>query len=211
MLENFEEVKELVESGVEINAQDQDGNTPLHFASLGGNCKIVNYLIDHGSNIGIQNNLNVLPLDYLNQEQIRQIESQGQEFDDHGRVEVESAPLSHPDHSRFFADCTMSSGEYDEALSRGVYSSDFSKTSSEGSESSSEGSEPFSSYSESSSEGSELASDLEGFSSGDSESSINYTESPNNIGAAFSYSNVLTYEDVKLITWVEINFSDFDC
>lgn len=54
----------LIEKGSEINAKDDDGNTPLHIASYGDSFKILKSLLKHGSNVDIQNNFGDVPLFY---------------------------------------------------------------------------------------------------------------------------------------------------
>ena len=63
----FDVVKILIENGASINLRDAlfdfthlfTGFTPLEYASINGDYKIVKYLIDHGSNI---NDLHIIPL-----------------------------------------------------------------------------------------------------------------------------------------------------
>jgi ankyrin repeat protein len=49
-------VKTLIEKSPQlIEARDGDGNTPLHYAAMGGNVELVNYLIDKGAKLELQN------------------------------------------------------------------------------------------------------------------------------------------------------------
>ncbi|MBA8667985.1 ankyrin repeat domain-containing protein [Holosporaceae bacterium 'Namur'] len=48
-------LKYLIESGADINIQDQDNNTPLILAAIEGNIKIVNLLLKKGANTDIKN------------------------------------------------------------------------------------------------------------------------------------------------------------
>ncbi|KAH8987328.1 ankyrin repeat-containing domain protein [Lactarius akahatsu] len=45
----------LVERGADVNAQDEDKNTPLHSAALGGRLEIVQVLLDHGASAVVEN------------------------------------------------------------------------------------------------------------------------------------------------------------
>jgi ankyrin repeat protein len=44
----------LLESGVDVNARDEAGFTPLHDAALAGNTAAVRTLLDHGANVNIR-------------------------------------------------------------------------------------------------------------------------------------------------------------
>ena len=53
---NLDRVKELVESGVDINASndDKEGTFPLYLAAKGGHIDVCHYLLDHGATVDAQ-------------------------------------------------------------------------------------------------------------------------------------------------------------
>ena len=51
---DIEEVKALLDQGVDINAKDDGGRTQLHRASLGGHEKLVRLLISKGADVNVQ-------------------------------------------------------------------------------------------------------------------------------------------------------------
>ncbi len=53
---NIEEVRRLVESGVDVNVKDNDGRTPLHFAAGLGYIEVVKYLISKGAYVNVKEN-----------------------------------------------------------------------------------------------------------------------------------------------------------
>jgi hypothetical protein len=53
---HFEIVKLFLASGTEINARNENGNTPLMMASANGQLKLVNYFIENGANLKVKNN-----------------------------------------------------------------------------------------------------------------------------------------------------------
>ena len=56
-------VQLLVENGVDVNARDIHGNTPLHHAVLSeGNAEIVELLVAHGADMHTKNNQGYTPL-----------------------------------------------------------------------------------------------------------------------------------------------------
>ncbi|XP_041355391.1 ankyrin-1-like [Gigantopelta aegis] len=64
---SFNFVSYLVGKGVNINLQNEDGNTPLHFAVQGLSFNIVNHLVEHGGEINQQNENGNTPLHYAAQ------------------------------------------------------------------------------------------------------------------------------------------------
>ena len=44
-------VNYLIEKGVDVNAKDKNGSTPLHYAAKMANLKVVKLLIEHGADI----------------------------------------------------------------------------------------------------------------------------------------------------------------
>ena len=65
---DFASVQEQLDAGVDINARDKNGWTPLHWAALGGYTKIVGILIDNGAQINATDELGDTPLDFANVE-----------------------------------------------------------------------------------------------------------------------------------------------
>lgn len=53
----------LLAKGAEVNARDNDGDTPLHGAALHGHANIVELLLAHGAAASIRNSRNRTPLD----------------------------------------------------------------------------------------------------------------------------------------------------
>ena len=61
---DYQEVKSTVESlEVKINYQDDNGKTPLMWASINGHLNVVQYLIEEGANPNIKNNKGKTALD----------------------------------------------------------------------------------------------------------------------------------------------------
>jgi len=61
---NINIIKHLIEYGVNINKEDNDGNSPLFYACLSGNMTVVRYLIEQGANINKLNKYGETPLFY---------------------------------------------------------------------------------------------------------------------------------------------------
>jgi ankyrin repeat protein len=53
----------LISKGADVNAQDNDGNTPLHWASTQGREGVAKLLISNGGNVNAMSKSNVTPLD----------------------------------------------------------------------------------------------------------------------------------------------------
>ncbi len=60
----IEILKLLIENGSDVNAQNNDGNTPLHCAARKGELDIVKLLIANGADVNAQNKKNITPLGY---------------------------------------------------------------------------------------------------------------------------------------------------
>lgn len=57
-------LKYLIESNADINAKNQDDDTPLHYAAAGDQSKAIKLLITAGANINQQNKFLATPLIY---------------------------------------------------------------------------------------------------------------------------------------------------
>ncbi|XP_076299445.1 uncharacterized protein LOC143218247 [Lasioglossum baleicum] len=71
---NIDDVKELINHGVSIDATNNEGQTPLHYAAKSDKLEVVKYLIEEkGANINVKDNDGQTPLHYAA---------------DHGKLEV---------------------------------------------------------------------------------------------------------------------------
>lgn len=63
-------VQELLghEVNIDINAKDNEGNTPLHIAAEWANANLAQYLINQGANVKAKNNSGKTPLDFAKSE-----------------------------------------------------------------------------------------------------------------------------------------------
>lgn len=67
---NIQMLKNLIKIGVDINAKNSEGNTPLHLAVCDINkIKIVQILLDAGADMSIANYNKYTPLDLVNNTQ----------------------------------------------------------------------------------------------------------------------------------------------
>lgn len=57
-----DEAKSILENMIDVDVQDEKGNTPLMYAVYQGNYKIVEYLVDKGTNVNQKNNEGKTPL-----------------------------------------------------------------------------------------------------------------------------------------------------
>ncbi|KAF8833381.1 ankyrin, partial [Paxillus ammoniavirescens] len=55
----------LLRSGADVNARDDDSNTPLHLASRTGQLELILLLLDNGAHPHVQNNDLKTPLDLV--------------------------------------------------------------------------------------------------------------------------------------------------
>ena len=61
---DIEAVKQLVDAGTDVNAKDEDENTPLHRAAYYGHKEIVVLLIAKGADVNVKNDVGYTPLDW---------------------------------------------------------------------------------------------------------------------------------------------------
>ena len=59
----IEAIKLLMEHGHEVDAVNQDGNTPLHGATMRGATSVIAFLVEQGADLMVKNNRGWLPLD----------------------------------------------------------------------------------------------------------------------------------------------------
>ena len=55
-------VKELLESGADVNARDESGRTPLHWPAYRGHLEVVRLLCEHGADVNAADNDGRTPL-----------------------------------------------------------------------------------------------------------------------------------------------------
>ena len=61
--ENIESVKNLLVAGADVNAKNEDGDTPLHRASVKGRKKIIELLLAKGADVNTQCTIGLTALD----------------------------------------------------------------------------------------------------------------------------------------------------
>lgn len=61
---NIEAVEQALKEGAEINTTDDFGDTPLHWASLGGHLAIVTFLLEKNAEINVKNSKGDTALSY---------------------------------------------------------------------------------------------------------------------------------------------------
>jgi ankyrin repeat protein len=59
---NLTEVSRLLSVGADANSKDDDGETPLHWASMMGHVQVFKELVDHGADIEAKDNDGMTPL-----------------------------------------------------------------------------------------------------------------------------------------------------
>jgi DNA-directed RNA polymerase subunit F len=65
---NLVKVQQLVENGADVNAQDNDGKTALHYASsIVDNLEVVKYLVEKKADLNVQDNRGRTPLHYASE------------------------------------------------------------------------------------------------------------------------------------------------
>ncbi len=61
---DIEAVKEYLAIGTNVNAKGEDGETPLHFAAIGGQKEIAELLIAKGADVNAKDDDDTTPLDW---------------------------------------------------------------------------------------------------------------------------------------------------
>lgn len=61
----------LSREDINIDIQDQEGNTPLHLACEDGNDSVAIYLVNKGASVEIQNRQEKTPLEMIKDSQLR--------------------------------------------------------------------------------------------------------------------------------------------
>ncbi len=51
----MKQVRQVLEQGIDVNATDEKGNTPLMLASYNGHTEVVRHLLEHEARIGVRN------------------------------------------------------------------------------------------------------------------------------------------------------------
>jgi len=62
---NYTLLMSIIERGANVNAQDQNGNTPLHLACVRHDAAMIDYLLAHGANRNITNNAGRTPVNLI--------------------------------------------------------------------------------------------------------------------------------------------------
>eukprot|EP00762_Andalucia_godoyi_P005325 ANDGO_06764.mRNA.1 Alpha-latrocrustotoxin-Lt1a len=90
----YDEVVHLVESSnVDINYQNETGNSALHIASQRGHEKIVCYLVEHGADISLENKEQKTPMQ-LAAPRLRGVMKATKEIQElYKRLEASSQPM----------------------------------------------------------------------------------------------------------------------
>lgn len=78
----MEVVNVLIIKGADVNAQDKDNRTPLHFAAQNNNKEIVDALIKAGADVNIKDEDGKTPLDLTTNEEIKTLLQPAEESDD---------------------------------------------------------------------------------------------------------------------------------
>ena len=55
-------IQKILDSGIDVNAQDATGNTALHYAIFRENRKLIKLLLNHGADVDIKNNKDIYPV-----------------------------------------------------------------------------------------------------------------------------------------------------
>ncbi len=64
-------VKALVNYGCDLNIGSELEQAPLHLIAISGNIDMVKYLVEHGADILLLDEINNLPIDYAIDEKIK--------------------------------------------------------------------------------------------------------------------------------------------
>lgn len=117
LLEDLATVQELLDAEVNVNAQDDYGDTPLHYAAYAENLEIVSRLLYAGSDENIKNAAGRIAFDYLSKQQIFDLYSLYANLFDDFQSEASSESSGDYEYVRNHNKCSIDHYEYIEGYS----------------------------------------------------------------------------------------------